>query len=224
MKVLAFAGHPDDVLIGCGGSIVKHLDRKNEVYIVYMTSGESGSLDYSKEELANIREQETIEAMKILGVPKDNLIFLHNLDGYLNYDKKNLIDITNTVRKIRPEVVYVHHSSDAHTDHKTTSRIVREAISRAAGPWFQECTGKPHCVDKVLAYEVWTPLSTPNYIEDITDYLDVKIKALQMHKSQIKDIKYDTAAKGLAAYRGVMKGKGRYAEAFELLSIDKIFD
>lgn len=95
-KILVFAPHPDDDVIGCGGSIAKHTKQGSKVTVVYMTSGDAGSLNYSKEELAQIREKEARSAAEILGV--EDLIFLRNSDGYLEYNKENLVKIIELIR------------------------------------------------------------------------------------------------------------------------------
>ena len=220
MKIIVFSPHPDDDLIGCGGSIAKHIRQGNEVTIIYMTSGDAGSLKYTKDELAEIREKEAGDAAKSLGI-KD-LVFLKTPDGYLEYNKENLIKIVNLIREKKPNIVYLPHKSDAHKDHIKTHELVIESIGRASGPWFQECKGKPWSVDTVLCYEVWTPLQDVSYVEDITEFLELKLKALAQHKSQIQDIQYDDAVKGLNRYRGTMTGKGKYCECFQVLKINKI--
>jgi LmbE family N-acetylglucosaminyl deacetylase len=220
MKILVFAPHPDDDLIGCGGSIAKNIKQGNDVTIVYMTSGDAGSLKYTKEELAKIREEEAKEAVKIVGV-KD-LVYLRIPDGYVEYNRDNLVRIIDLIREQKPNLVYMPHKNDAHKDHMRTYELVTEAMGRASGPWFQECKGDPWSVDTVLCYEVWTPLQEISYVEDITEFVELKIKALGQHKSQIQDIQYDEAVKGLDRYRGIMTGKGKYCECFWVPKISKI--
>ncbi|MFH1308752.1 MAG: PIG-L family deacetylase [Patescibacteria group bacterium] len=219
-KIIVFASHPDDDLIGCGGSIAKHIKQGNKVIIIYMTSGDAGSLKYSKEELAEIRKRESKKALEVFGV--DDLVFLKNPDGYLECNKENLIRLINFIREVKPDIVYMPHKFDAHKDHKITHELVIEAVDRASGPWFQECKGKPWSVKTILCYEVWTPLQEISFVEDITDFIDLKIKALEQHKSQIQEIKYDEAVKGLNRYRGVMTGCGKYCECFQVLKITRI--
>jgi LmbE family N-acetylglucosaminyl deacetylase len=151
-RVLVFAAHPDDDLIGCGGSLAKHVKLGNHVSVCYVTSGEEGSLEHSKEELARIREDEAKKAAEIIGFT--DIIFLRNRDGYLEYNEPNLKQLVELIRKKQPHVVYVHHHLDAHEDHKVTSRLVNEAIGRAGAPIFQEYKGEPWSVETVLAYEV----------------------------------------------------------------------
>jgi len=221
-KVLVFAAHPDDADIGCGGSIAKHTAIGNEVSVCYMTSGDAGSQRYSKEELTNVRETEARNAAKKLGI-KD-ITFLRNPDMYLAFNKETLIKSTEVVRKVKPNIVYVHHAIPGdHRDHIATNEIAIEAIGRANNPCFQDCDGDPWNTETILSYEVGTPFSNFNYVEDITDFLDTKIAALEEHKSQMEDINYSDLAKSLSQYRGIMNRKGTYCEAFNVLKISKIF-
>lgn len=220
-RVLAFAAHPDDDLIGCGGSLAKHVKLGNRVSVCYVTSGEAGSLEHSREELAKIREDETKKAAEIIGLA--DVVFLRNRDGYLEYNEATLTQLVELIRKRQPHVVYVHHHLDAHEDHKVTSLLVNEAIGRAGAPMFQEYKGKPWSVETVLTYEVWTPLSSFNYVEDISEFMSIKTAALRKHQSQIRTIRYDEATEGLARYRGAMTGKGKYCEVFAVNKVTHLF-
>ena len=221
MNILVAAPHPDDELIGCGGSLIGHIRRQEQIYIVYMTSGNAGCSDISKHDLGLLRENEAKKAASLLGI-KD-LIFLRNDDGYLQYDKNNLIKIVRLIREIKPNLVYIPHQGEAHQDHRMTHELLTEAIRRAKGPWFQECGGEPWAVEAVLCYEVWSPLQKISYVEDITNVVDLKMEAIRSHVSQIKEIAYDEAAKALNRYRGISTGRGPYCECFEVLSTSKIY-
>lgn len=216
---MVFSPHPDDDLLGCGGSIAKQIDQGNEITVVYMTSGEAGSLEHGKEELAEMRKNEAREAAEIIGT--DNLIFLDNPDGFLTYGKDEIIELIDLIREVKPHVVYVPHGLDVHKDHKVTNDLVIEAVERAGGPWFQECGGEPWSVQTVLCYEVWTPLQEISYVEDITEFMELKTKALKQHESQIQERKYDEAIEGLNGYRGAMTGQGKYCECFQVFKMNK---
>jgi LmbE family N-acetylglucosaminyl deacetylase len=220
MNVLIFSPHPDDDVIGCGGSIAKQVKQGHRVSVVYMTSGESGSITIPKPELANIREQEASEAAAVLGVSETT--FFRLPDGYMECGKENIIRTTSLIRFIRSSIVYLPHAADAHRDHRATYEIVTEAVTRAQGPWFQECGSEPWSIDVLLGYEVWTPLQHVSYAEDITDFMDLKITALGKHAVQLKDIKYDEAVRGLNRYRGVLTGRGDYCECFQVLKASRI--
>ncbi|MEN6325331.1 MAG: PIG-L family deacetylase [Syntrophomonas sp.] len=215
MQVIVFAPHPDDDLIGCGGTMAKHLQQGHKVSIVYMTSGDAGSIKYGKRKMTQIREDEAQKAADLLGI--SDLHFFRNPDGYLEFNRDNLIRIVSLIREKQPDSVYIPHSRDTVRDHVTTHELVVEACRRAAGPWFQECEGEPWTVDNILAYEVWTPLQEVSCIENISQFMQVKLDALQMHRSQIEAIPYDEAIKGLNRYRGIMSGQGDYCECFQLI-------
>ncbi len=212
MNVLVFAPHPDDAAISCGGTISK-LSKKNKVIVVYMTSGEAGSIKISEKKLAKQREAEVKKAAKILGVKKT--IFLRNPDGFLEFNKKNLQKIISIIRQEKPGLVICPYEKDKHRDHKATAELVLDSVWKASGPWIKG-TGKPWDVKEVLCYETWTPIQNPVHFEDISKTIATKVKAIKCFKSQTKDIGYDEAVKCLNRFRGVMSGLGNYCECFEV--------
>ncbi len=215
MEVMVFAPHPDDDLLGCGGSMAKAVKAGHHITIVYMSSGECGSVKYSTEDLRLIREEEARKASQLLGIR--DLVFMRYPDGNLQYTNERVLEIVTLLRRFHPQTVYLPHQQDRHHDHTATHQIVMEACKRAAGPWFQSCTGEAWQVPRILAYEVWTPLNQPSYYEDISAEMEIKKQALQCHCSQLENIAYDEAISGLNRYRSVMSGIGRYAECFQIL-------
>lgn len=220
MKVLVFSPHPDDDVIGCGGSIVKHTRKGNEVTVVYLTNGDAGDLTHSKEELAEIRRKEAQSAAQVMGVKET--IFLDVHDGYLEYDQEILKKLITIIREQKPDIAYLPHKSDGHRDHTNTFVLVNEAIKRAGRNGYQECGNTPWELKTVLSYEVWTPIQRVNYIEDISEYIEIKLEALRKHESQLASLKYDEAVKGLNRYRGITTKNIEYAECFKVMKIDKI--
>jgi LmbE family N-acetylglucosaminyl deacetylase len=215
MKIMVFAPHPDDEVIGCGGSIAAHVRAGDEVAIAYLTSGEAGGLNITPDELRDIREGEALQGAEILGV-KD-LIFLRSPDGYLDFSPERIRKLVSLVREMKPDVVYVPHAQEGPRDHRVTYELGLEAVHRAAGPWFRECGGEPWPVKHVVAYEVWTPIVAPTYYSDITPWIDIKTAALRCHASQVMAVAYDEAVKGLNRYRGILSGRGDYCEAFQVI-------
>lgn len=214
-RVLIFSPHPDDDIIACGGTIARHIHEGHSVTILYLTSGEAGSINHSPEELARIREAEASRAAAKLGV--FDLIFLRNADGYISFDRVLLEQLISIIRENQPTMVYLPHGQESANDHQITNLLGTEACKRAAGPWYQNCGLKPWSVKTVWGYEVWTPLQSYQLAVDITDYIDIKMAALSEHKSQLASIAYDDAAQGLNRYRGIMSGMGKYCECFQLL-------
>lgn len=212
---MVFAPHPDDEVIGCGGAIAAHVRAGDEVAIVYLTSGEAGSLAIPPDELRDIREGEARQGAEMLGV-KD-LIFLRFPDGYLDFSPERMRTLVSLIREKQPDVVYLPHAQEGPRDHRVTHELGSEAVRRASGPWFQDCGAEPWPVKYVLAYEVWTPIASPTYYNDVTSWIDLKTAALRCHASQVTTVAYDEAVKGLNRYRGILSGMGDYCEAFQVI-------
>ncbi len=85
--------------------------------------------------------------------------------------------------------------------------------------WFKECGLQAWTVHSVLAYESWVPLQEVGYTEDSSDFMDIKLKAPAMHRSQTQDIQYGEAAQGLNRYRAAMFAKGEFCERFQVIRI-----
>lgn len=220
-KVLVVAPHPDDDVIGCGGSIVKHVDRGNIVGVVYLTSGDIGSLAHSAEEMTTIREAEAAKAAKFLGISET--YFLRNPDGCLSLNRDNLVRVTTLLREFRPDVLYIPHQHDDHRDHRTARDLAVEACLWAGSPRAQECGRQPWLVGTVLCYEVGTALREVNYVEDISDVIKKKLAAMAMHESQTVYLHYAEAIEHLNRLRGITTGMGMYCECFQVLRIAEIF-
>jgi len=212
---MIFSPHPDDDIIGCGGAIAAHVRQGDHVTIVYLTSGEAGSLEVMQDNLQTRREQEAQQAAQCLGV--SNLVFLRHPDGYLDFSRELLKSLVSLIREKIPDVVYLPHKHEHPRDHRITHELCMESIRRASGPWFPDCGTTQWNVNHVFAYEVWTPLRSPTFHMDITSFLDCKLKALRCHTSQLAIIPYDEAATCLNRYRGILSGKGHYCESFQIL-------
>ncbi|MFJ9779889.1 PIG-L deacetylase family protein [Amycolatopsis sp. NPDC101161] len=220
MRVTVFAPHPDDELIGCGGSVLNWVRAGAEVSVVYLTSGDAPVDGKSRDELAALREGEATAGAKLLNVTE--LSFLREPDGCLTDGPQVIAKLVGQLRHRRPNLVYVPHALDDHPDHMATHRLLKRAVNDAAGPWWVEAGLEPWRVETTLAYEVWTPIPRPTYLEDTTDAIDEQLEALAQHRSQLSQVPYDSFVRGLGAYRGARLGHGRYAEAFEVLGIQHL--
>ena len=213
--ILAFGAHPDDIEFGCGGTVRKLIEKGWSAVHVCVTSGEAGSSTIDRATLAATREQEARRAAEVLGA--ERVHFLRAADGLTQYSRDHKIAVINLIREVRPEILFVHASSDQFPDHKLIHELVMSAVAGAAGPWYQESIGKPHLASTILGYEVWHPLNTFQLSVDITTTVERKLAALRCHQSQIESTHYDEAALGLARYRGVKSFSRSHAEVFEVL-------
>ncbi|WP_372801827.1 bacillithiol biosynthesis deacetylase BshB1, partial [Lutibacter sp.] len=120
LDILAIGAHPDDVELGCGGTIAKEISLGKKVGILDLTRGELGTRGS-----AEIRNTEASNAAKILGVSiRENLGFA---DGFFSNDKKHQLAIIEIIRKYQPEIVLCNAIDDRHIDHSKGSKLVSDA-------------------------------------------------------------------------------------------------
>lgn len=191
-KILVFAPHPDDEVIGCGGSLLKKIAAGCEVTVVYMTSGEGTAP-------ASQRETEAARSCHFMGVSTH--IFLREPDGFLQRTPQVTEAVTAILKKENPHIVYVPHQHEKNADHAATHSIVHHCLFQA----------NP---EMVLAYEVWTPMQNYGLIVDITDVIEKKVEALMIYSSQINQFPYSDLTKALARFRGIVTKQGDFCEVF----------
>ena len=211
MKVLVISPHPDDEAIGCGGTLRKHVVEKDQVSVVFLTSGEQGGHGQSKEKTRLIRESEAENAAAILGI--QDISFWRQQDSALRASRALTNRLADLLETYMPDLIYVTNKLESHPDHRAAARLVGAAVRRT------------EVSPKVLMFEVWTPLADMDEIVDITPYVKTKLAAIRAYDSQCSVLNFDEAALGLARYRGEMfcwpkvpEGiGGKYAEVFKLL-------
>ena len=118
--------------------------------------------------------------------------------------------------RYEPKIILFPHPGEEHPDHRATAEIVMEAVRRAMSGYMQ----KTHRPDISLMYEVWTPISRPHVVVDITSVMEKKRTAIQKHRSQVFLIDYSLAVEGLNRYRGTMSATGQYGEAYLINHMD----
>lgn len=207
-RVLVLSPHPDDESIGCGGTLRKHVIEGDVVTAIFMTSGEQGGHGRPPEVMRRVREAEAKRAVRILGI--QHIEFWGEPDGALRAMRAVVNRLRQTIRRLRPHVIYLPHEREAHPDHRAVGRALRAAMRNNPGD-----------MNKMIArmFEVWTPIERMDVIVDITHYIDVKLKAIRQYRSQCDVMRFDDAARGLARWRGEMHSwpGGDYAEVFALL-------
>lgn len=227
-NILCFAPHPDDEILGCGGSILKALSMGCQVHICYLSFGEYGSPKFAPAKLLSIRKKEALSVGEFLGIPKKNISFLAIPDNQINhYDLNCIKKIMELVRIIKPDLVYLPHEYEQSSDHSEAHKLIMRALDMAGSNNFFEFGKSAWWVNNVLAYEIWTPMERYQYSEDISNFIDRKIKALKLNESQmsqsgnISDF-IGEKAKFLSGYRAAMT-IGNYREVFQVLRIGDIY-
>jgi LmbE family N-acetylglucosaminyl deacetylase len=203
MNVLVIAPHPDDESIGCGGSICLHTARGDRVTAVFLTSGELGLKHLPSEEARRIREQEAEAAAEVLGLA--TLTFLRLPDWYVGdrVDEAS-VALAPVLAREAPERVYLPHAAEWHPDHRASLPVARAALR-----------GSGLSPPTLLTYEVWTPLAEYDDGADISSVITRKLAAVRCHRSQVSQLRYDRAVRGLNQFRGAAAWGCRYAEVFQ---------
>ena len=185
LDILAFGAHPDDVELSCSATIAKEISLGKKVGIVDLTRGELGTRGS-----AELRDKEAAKAAEILGVSvRENLGFA---DGFFTNDKKHQLEIIKMIRKYQPEIVLCNAIDDRHIDHPKGSKVVSDAcflsgllkIETEVDGIKQE-KWRPK---QVYHYIQWKSIE-PDFVVDVTGFMDKKIASVMAYSSQFFDPK-----------------------------------
>ncbi len=183
LDILAFGAHPDDVELGCGATLAKEIALGKKVGIIDLTRGELGTRGS-----AELRDKEAAAAKEILGVHvRENLGFS---DGFFTNDKSHQLEVIKIIRKYQPEIVLCNSIDDRHIDHPKGSQLVSNAsflsgllkIETKLDGEVQEKWRPKH----VYHYIQWKNIE-PDFVVDVTGYMDYKVKAVKAYSSQFFD-------------------------------------
>lgn len=235
IDILAFGAHPDDVELGCGGTLHKAVVNGKTVGIIDLTKGELGTRGDIK-----TRVIEASNAAKVLGVS-----FRENLempDGFLTNSKENQLLVINMIRKYQPEIVFCNSFEDRHPDHSKACQLIREScfLSGLVKIVTEDVDGNVQKFwrpNAVYSYIQWKSLK-PEFVVDISSSIDVKISAVKCYKSQFYNPSSDEINTPISTknfiesirYRAADLGRLTnldYAEGFvsdRLIAVESIFD
>jgi bacillithiol biosynthesis deacetylase BshB1 len=181
--ILAFGAHPDDVELGCGGTIAKEIAAGKTVVIVDLTRGELGTRGS-----AEIRDKESAQAARILGVAaRENL---RMADGFFVNDREHQMKVIRMVRKYRPEIVLCNAVTDRHIDHPKGSKLVSDACFLSGLIRIEtELDGQKQQAwrpKEVFHYIQWHHIK-PDVVVDITGFNEIRKEAILAYSSQFYD-------------------------------------
>ena len=185
LNILAIGAHPDDIELGCGATIAKEISLGKKVGVLDLTRGELGTRGSAK-----IRDQEAKDSAEILGLTiRENLGFA---DGFFINDKEHQLKIIEIIRKYQPDIVLCNAIDDRHIDHPKGSKLVSDACF-LSGLRKIETTinGKKQDAwrpKQVYHYIQWKNLE-PNFVVDVTGFVETKLKAVKAYSSQFFDSK-----------------------------------
>jgi len=184
-RILAVGAHPDDVEIACAGTLARCIERGDAISIIVMCNGNSASTSLGGEELAAVRSRELKDAAKVLGA--ESVIELGLPDFGVWLQRELLFKLTDAIRQVRPDVVITHFDADYGSDHNHTLKLVQDATLAASVPGVK--TQQPAITTMPYLY-MMEPLGgfgfQPQTYVDITATLQIKIRMLECHRSQME--------------------------------------
>ncbi|MCY4162126.1 MAG: bacillithiol biosynthesis deacetylase BshB1 [Flavobacteriaceae bacterium] len=189
LDILAFGSHPDDVELGCGGTIAKSVAQGKSVGIIDLTRGE-----LSTKGSVPTRHIEAQKAADILGVQCRLNMELE--DGFISNDKKSKFKVIQKIRQYKPNIVLSTAHRDRHIDHQNSNQLIHDScflsgLKKIEIPDDRGESLTPWRPKIILEYIQWNDIS-PDIIIDISGYLDVKVLSIKAHKSQFFNTKNNT--------------------------------
>lgn len=178
--VLAIAAHPDDIELGCGGTIAKLVRQGYNVILCDLTQGELGTRG-SKQ----IRLKEAAKAAEILGVAHRHNLKLQ--DGNIELTRANVLKIVSLIREVRPSILLIPYGIERHPDHVHTNHLCREAWYysglaklRTTYRGVEQKRHRPHHYFEFLQWYEFEP----SFIVDVSETFDIKMEAVRAYASQ----------------------------------------
>ena len=213
-KILVVAAHPDDEVLGCGGTMARHAKNGDKVHIVFMSNGVNsrGNVKYNEE---NERRECAIKASEILGAQTPK--FFDFPDNMM--DTVPLLEIVKElevyIQELQPNIVYTHYKGDLNIDHQ----ITYQAVMTACRPTPRNSITQIYLFE-ILSSTEWSISSTfsPVHFVDISEEFELKINALKMYKDEMKDFPNSRSIESvsaLAVFRGGSMGIN-FSEAFSV--------
>jgi bacillithiol biosynthesis deacetylase BshB1 len=180
LDILAFGVHPDDVELGCSGTLLAALAEGKKAGIIDLTRGELGTRG-----TVETRKEEAMKAAAILGVQvRENLGMA---DGFFQNDETNLRKVITVLRKYRPEIILANAFEDRHPDHGRSAKLVADAA-------FLSGLRKIETTDNGQLQDIWKPsyvfhyiqdrFIQPSFVVDISAYMDQKMESVLAYSTQ----------------------------------------
>ena len=218
MNVLAVGCHPDDLEIGCGGTLAKYVKLGHRVFMCHVANGNLGHKVILPDELGAMRTKEAEKAAGVIGADSINIDVgdLHVDSGSMDQTRR----VVEVIRDTKPDLIITHNPDDYMRDHQETSRMVYNASFASSVPHFET---RSTAYDRIVPIFYMDTLAgigfQPTEYVDVTDEIDQKLRALECHESQIKWMKehdkidFLDFVRTCSKYRGLQCGTA-FAEGF----------
>jgi bacillithiol biosynthesis deacetylase BshB1 len=180
LDALAIGAHPDDVELGCGGTLLKLVSLGYRVGVLDMARGEMGTRGS-----AEIRAREAEAASRVMELTaRDNLELP---DGHIWLTEESRVKMVRKIRRYRPRVIFTHYWEDPHPDHVHTCQIVREAAHVAGLAKYDAEAGQERFRPQTVAHFMFPRTATPTFLVDVSEFAEQKHKAILCYRSQLHD-------------------------------------
>ena len=221
-NIVVISAHPDDEILGVGGTLLKHKKNGDKIYWL-ITTNIFENQGYSKERISS-RQKEIKKISEALSVEK---VFMLNYPT-MSLSTSTLIEMVPKISKIfieiEPEIVYCLNRSDAHSDHRITFDAVMALTKSFRYPFIKQVLMYECISETEFAPQLPEKVFTPNYFVDISSFLEEKMNLMKIYESELGKHPFPRSLKNieaLATFRGASVGV-EYAEAFQLIKyIDK---
>jgi LmbE family N-acetylglucosaminyl deacetylase len=229
-SALAIGAHPDDVEFGCGGLLAKWAADGCTIHHLVCTDGSKGTWDPDADVVALAARRQTEQreaARRLAGQHAGEVRFLGRVDGELDSDLVTRSEVARTIRELRPQVVLGHDPWKRyrlHPDHRHAGFLACDGVVAARDPHFFRDHGLAHHRPEALL--LWEA-DQPDHAEDVSDFVDVKLRALAAHESQFESTMKASDEAQMAAFEQRVRNRlgdlGRpfdidAAEVFKLIA------
>ena len=219
LDILAIGAHPDDVELGCAATLAKEIHNGKHVGIVDLTRGELGTRG-----TAETRDEESTIAAEILGVKmRINMEFA---DGFFANNQWHQIELIKIIRKFRPDIVLCNAINDRHIDHARASKLVSDACFLSGllkidtkCDDYDDCWQDPWRPKHVYHYIQWQNLK-PDFVVDVTGFIDKKMESVLAYKTQFYDSKSDEPETPISSKNFIDSVKYRARDLGRLIGTD----
>jgi N-acetylglucosaminylphosphatidylinositol deacetylase family protein len=221
-NIVVISAHPDDEILGVGGTLLKHKKNGDKIYWL-ITTNIFENQGFSKQRISS-RQKEIKKISEALSVEK---VFMLNYPT-MSLSTSTLIEMVPKISKIfieiEPEIVYCLNRSDAHSDHRITFDAVMACTKSFRYPFIKQVLMYECISETEFAPQLPEKVFTPNYFVDISSFLEEKMNLMKIYESELGKHPFPRSLKNieaLATFRGASVGV-EYAEAFQLIKyIDK---
>ncbi len=217
IDILAIGVHPDDIELGCAGTIVKHIGLGFSVGALDLTQGELGTRGTPE-----LRLQEAVAAAVIMDLKfRENLNFE---DGFVSADNKEYqMELIKRIRKYQPKIVLCNAIRDRHPDHSRASSLVSNACFLAGLPKVKTVYQDEEQVawrpKQVLHYIQWNPIK-PDFVIDISKQIETKVLAVKAYKSQFFNSNSDEKTTPISSQQFIDSVSNRASDLGMLIDVD----